>query len=410
MGTINLKETAAGKTGSKLRESYNKSWDKMQDRVLESLRGQIRHAYGEDMDIKDEEIKSMLDFTDPNFSIKGFRESAYRFFGKIREANAEGGLSQLLRAGIQMSVNSEYQSVETNFEEIVNSVPSNKAIELYAPLYRAGFMADTEEGDEPVRLGAKGADFQIRNGKKAAIFEVTEEMLEDDMTSQITEQAQQIGQNGKILKDSIVFVRWLGKAGVDAGGRKVAASQTGAQAGETTWPFNVKFANGGGQNRLTTYTAFAYNALLEARQLARQMKDPKGNKMLVNPSALIGGSALQDIFEELLTSDYYASTSNMKIPSGAKADTGIGTGFARNIMKGKYNPVTSIWLPDTAWGIMQAGKGLTLQNRRPLRVLSENPASGPAFTCSVFRYKIDERWAIDWREPRFAILGSDGTI
>jgi hypothetical protein len=59
---------------------------------------------------------------------------------------------------------------------------------------------------------------------------------------------------------------------------------------------------------------------------------------------------------------------------------------------------------------MQAGKGLTLQQRRPLRVMQENPASGPAFTCSVFRFKIDERWAIDWREPRFAILGSDGTI
>jgi hypothetical protein len=410
MAIINLKETAAGKTGSKLRESHNKSWERMQGRVLESLRGQIRAAYGEELDITDPEIKEMLDFTDPNFSIKSFRESAYRFFSKIREASAEGGLQQLLRAGIQMSVNSEYQSVETNFEEIVNSVPSNKAIELYAPLYRAGFMADTEEGDEPVRLGAKGADFQIRNGKKAAIFEVTEEMFEDDMTSQITEQAQQIGQNGKILKDSIVFVRWLGKAGVDAGGRKVPASQTAAQAGETNWPFAVKFANGGGQNRLTAYTAFAYNALLEARQLARQMKDPKGNKMLVNPSALIGGAALQDIFEELLTSDYYASNADMKIPSGAKASTGIGTGFARNIMKGKYNPVNSIWLPDTAWGIMQAGKGLTLQQRRPLRVMQENPASGPAFTCSVFRYKIDERWAIDWREPRFAILGSDGTI
>lgn len=410
MDKINLKETAAGRTGSKLRESHNKSWERMQDRVLESLRGQIRAAYGEEMDIKDDEVKSMLDFTDPNFSIKGFRESAYRFFGKIREANAEGGLSQLLRAGIQMSVNSEYQAVDTNFEEIVNSISSNKAIELYAPLFRAGFPADTEEGDEPVRLGAKGADIQIRNRKKAAIFEVTEEMWEDDQTSQIQEQANQIGQNAKILKDSICFVRWLGKAGVDAGGRKVSASTTGAQAGETNWPFAVKFANGGGQNRLTTYTAFAYNALLEARQLARQMKDPKGNKMLVNPNALIGGSALQDIFEELLTSDYYASNADMKIPSGAKASTGIGTGFARNIMKGKYNPVTSIWLPDTAWGIMQAGKGLRLQQRKPLRVQQENPASGPAFTCSVFRFKIDERYEVDWTEPRFAVLGSDGTI
>ena len=410
MDKINLKETAAGKTGSKLRESHNKAWNRMQDRVLESLRNQIKAAYGSDMDIMDDDFKQTLDFTDPGFSIKAFREAAYKGFARLREANAEGGLSQLLRAGIQMAVNAEYQAVDTNFEEIVNSISSNKAIELYAPLYRAGYPADTEEGDEPVRLGAKGADIQIRNRKKAAIFEVTEEMWEDDQTSQIQEQANQIGQNAKILKDSICFVRWLGKAGLDAGGRKVAASATGTQAGEGTWPFNVKFTNGGGQNRLTTYASFGYNPLLEARQLARQMKDPKGNKMLVNPGALIGGSALQDIFEELLTSDYYASTASMKAPSGAKPDTAIGTGFARNIMKGKYNPVNSIWLPDLAWGVMQAGKGLRLQQRKPLRVQQENPASGPAFTCSVFRFKIDERYEVDWTEPRFAVLGSDGTI
>ena len=59
---------------------------------------------------------------------------------------------------------------------------------------------------------------------------------------------------------------------------------------------------------------------------------------------------------------------------------------------------------------MQSGKGLRLQQRRPLRVMQENPASGPAFSCSVFRYKIDERYECDWTEPRFAILGSDGTI
>ena len=410
MTTINLKETAAGKAGNRLRESHTKNWETMQNRVLESLRGQIRAAYGEDLDIMDDEIKSLLDFKDPDFSIKGFRESSYKFFAKIREANAEGGLSQLLRAGIQMAVNSEYQAVETSFEEFVGYVASNKAIELYAPLYRAGYPADTEEGDEPVKLGAKGADIQIRNRKKAAIFEVTEEMWEDDQTSQIQEQANQIGQNAKILKDSICFVRWLGKAGTDAGGRKVSASQTGAQAGESTWPFNVSFTNGKGQNRLTTYAAFSYNGLLEARQLARLMKDPKGNKMLVNPDALMGGAALKDIFEELLTSDFYASSASMKVPSGAKADTSIGTTYARNIMKGKYNPVNSIWLPATAWGVMQAGKGFRLQQRRALRVLQENPASGPAFTCSVFRFKIDERYEADWTEPRFAVLGSDGTI
>lgn len=405
---INLKETEAGKRAMRLREATTDKWGKMQNKVLESLQGQISRSYG--IDLKDEEMAKLMDFTDPNFSVKGFRESAYKFFGKLREANAEGGLAQLLRAGIQLSVNKEYQAVETNFEEIVNYIPSNKAIELYAPLYRAGFLKDTEEGDEPPRLGAKGADIQIRNRKKAAIFEVTEEMFEDDQTGQMQEQANQIGENAKILKDSICFVRWLGKAGTDAGGNAVAASQTGAQAGESTWPFNAAFTNGGGKNRLSSYAAFSFNNLIQLRQLARMMKDPQGRKMLVNPDTLVGGSALTDVFEELLTSDYYASNATITAPVSGGSDSGLGVSHARNIMKGKYNPVNSIWLPETAYGIHQAGKGLRLQQRRPLRVMQENPASGPAFTCSVFRYKIDERYEVDWTEPRFAVLGNDGTV
>lgn len=403
----NLKETDAGKRATRLREAHDSKWEKMQSHVLESLRGQIEKAYG--VDIKDDEVSGLMDFTDPNFSIRKFRENAYRFFGKMREANAEGGLSQLLRAGIQLAINKEYQAIDTNFEEIVGYIPSNKAIELYAPLYRAGFMGDVEEGDEPPRLHAAGADIQIRNRKKAAIFEVTEEMWEDDQTSQIQEQAKQIGENAKILKDSICFVRWLGKAGTDAGGNAVAASQTGAQAGESTWPFNTAFSNGGGKNRLTTYAVFSMNNLISLRQLAREMKDPKGNKMLVAPDTLIGGSALTETFEELLTSDFYASTAAINV-AGTAASTNIGTTYAKNILKGKYNPVNSIWLPAHAYGIMQAGKGLRLQQRRPLRVMQENPASGPAFTCSVFRFKVDERYETDWTEPRFAVLGNDGTV
>jgi len=407
MSKINLKETAAGKTAQRLRESTTGKWEKMQAKVLESLQGQIQKAYG--VDIEDNDMKELLDITDPNFSIKSFRESAYRFFGKIKEANAEGGLAQLLRTGIQLAINKEYQAVETNFEEIVSYIPSNKAIEMYAPLYRAGFMGDVEEGDEPPRLSAKGADIQIRNRKKAAIFEVTEEMWEDDQTGQIQEQANQIGENAKILKDSICFVRWLGKAGTDAGGNAISASQTGAQAGESTWPFNTAFSNGGGKNRLSTYAVFSMNNLIALRQLARQMKDPKGNKMLVNPDTLVGGSALTEAFEELMTSDFYASTSAINV-AGTTVGTGVGTNYAKNILKGKYNPVNSIWLPDHAYGVMQAGKGFRLQQRRPLRVMQENPASGPAFTCSVFRFKIDERYEVDWTEPRFAVLGNDGTV
>ena len=408
MSNINLKETAAGRQGTKLREAYHEKWDKMQSRVVESMRKQIQSTFG--LDIEEAEVKEKLDISDPSFSLKEFRESVYEWCRGVREANSEGALQQFLRAGIQLAVNKEYAAVETNFQEVVNFIPSTKLIELYAPKYRAGFMAPIEEGDEPPRLAISAGDFQIRNRKFAAIVEITEELFEDDQTGQVQEEASQVGENGPILKDSRVFLRWLGNAGTDAGGNAVPASQTGSQANETTWPFNTKFKNGGGQNRLTTLQAFNQQALIQMRLLARKMKDPKGNKMLVNPNTIISGAALTDAIEELLTSDYYASTTSIKAAGAGGTDTGIGSNFSRNILKGKYNPVSSIWIPDTAYGIMQSGKGLRAQQRRPLRVIMENPLSGPAFTASVFRYKIDERYEIDWTEPRFAVLGSDGSI
>jgi hypothetical protein len=406
-----LKETAGGRNAQRLRESNSSKWDKMQNQLVEAMRRQVKNYTG--LDIAESETAERIDFSDPSFSIKAFREATYEYCRRsAREASAEGVLQQLLRAGVQLSVNKEYQAVDTNFEEIVNVIPSTKAIELYAPLYRAGFMGPVEEGDEPGRVNAAGADIQIRNKKKAVIFEVTEEMWEDDQTSQIQEQASQIGENGKILKDSYCFVRWLGAAGTDAGGNAIPKSQTGTQAGESTWPFNTSFTNGGGQNRLTSFAAFSQQALIQLRLLGRKMKDPRGNKMLVAFDTLVCGAAIQDAAEELLTSQNYASTSSIKgVPAGAVGtDTGVGTTFARNILQGKYNLVPSIWLPDTCYGLMQAGKGLRLQQRRPLRVIMENPLSGPAFTASVFRYKIDERYEVDWTEPRFAGLGSDGTV
>lgn len=408
MAKIDLKETVAGKIAARLREANSSKWAKQQDKVVESVGHQIKSQFG--LDIKKESMSEMLDISSPDWSLKSFREGVYRAASKVREFNAEGMLQQLLRAGIQLAVNKEYQAVETNFEEIVNFIPSSKAIELYAPAYRAGFMAPVEEGDEPPRLSIGAADFQIRNRKFAAILEVTEEMWDDDQTSQVQEQAAQVGENGKNLKDSRVFLRWLGKAGVDAGGNAVPASQTGTQAGEATWPFNVAFTNGGGQNRLTAYQAFNQQALIALRLLGRKMKDPKGNKMLVNFDTAISGVGIADAVEELMSSENYASTSPISATGTGSSSTGLGTTFAKNILKGKYNPVASIYLPDTCYGLMQAGKGLRAQQRKPLRVVAENPLSGPAFTASVFRNKIDERYEVDWTEPRFAALGNDGTV
>jgi hypothetical protein len=409
--SITIKETAGGKIGARLREANQRRWDRQQVYAMEALRKETDSLLG--IDIEEAEVKKLLDVEAPDFSIKHFVAACEKYARKSREST--GGASivqQLLRAGIQTMINKEYQSVETSYQELVSATPSSRKIELYAPLYRAGFMSQVESGDEPGRISVAGADFQIRNRKFSVILEIDRDDIEDDQTGQLLEQAQQIAENAPILKDSRVFVRYLGKAGTDAAGEAVSASQTGSQAGETTWPYNSAFTKGGGSNRLATYAAASYQAILQLRQLARKMKDPKGNRMLVRPDTIWCGSSLEDGFATMLQAGSYPASASIHAAVTGGADMGVGNASPAvpNVLKGKYNLVSSIWLPDTAYGISQAGKGFRLQQRRPLEAVQENPLAGSAFLVQVYRWNVNERYECDWTEPRFSVAGSDGTI
>ena len=406
--------TESQKAVNSLRESNIKTQKDFSNCVLESLRGEIKDRYG--LDIANEGTKKMLDFRAPRFSIKEFRESVYRHCRNVREADMEGTVSQLLRAGIQLAVNSMYENVPSNYDKFVDVVPSTKLIELYAPLYGAGFLKKLNHPtDEPAELSVKGMDIQIKTDDFAGLLTISKTMIDDDQTGQLTKQAASAGERAKILKDSICFVRWLSKTGgTDAGGNPVSNSATGAQAGETTWPWNVAFTNGGGQNRLTTYMAASYQALINARLLARQQKDPKGNKMLVTPNLVICGVGVSDMIHEMVDGDsqYYPSSATMKTAdaNNAGTDTYLGTSHSKNLLKGGYEVVESIWLPNKAYGLQQAGKGFILQQREPLSVLQESPVSGPAFTNQLYRWRIGERYIPEYLEPRFGVLCSDGSI
>lgn len=413
--TMNNNETAAHKAVARLRERNVKMESRMASAVRESLRRKTQESFR--IDIDSDEMRPMFDLTDPGFSIKAFREAAYELASRSRiyEANAEGALQQLLRSGISTSINAEYASavLDTNYQEIVTVLPTTQAVALFAPLYRAGFMQPLDPLEEPSEDAASGSDISIKPHDFGKIFKVSKNVMDDDQTGQLSEQATQIGQNGAILKDSRVWVRLIGKAGTDAGGSAVSASQTGAMAGESTWPWNTSFTLGGGQNRLTAYSVPTYQSLVTARVLGRKMKDPKGNRMAVNFDTLFCGVGVSDAIHEMVDSDsmFFPSTASIKAVNAGAAgsDTGAGTTHAKNVLKGKYKVTDSVWLPDTAWGLAAAGKGFTLVQREPLSVLMESPSAGQSFAMRVHRWNIHERYEVDWREPRFAVLGNDGT-
>ena len=417
---MEIRETAAAKHGQKLREA-NKTFEARQRaQVVESMRSEIRAVAG--VDIMSDKFKEsgMIDIFSPSFSIKGLVESVQRGCAKLKEANVAGTVQQFLRAGIQLGINGMYEKVDTTFDGMYQSVPSSKAVELYAAAFRSTFPELKAFGEEPSQAQIAGMDIQVPNRQVAKkLLTIGKDLVLFDQTNQVQQQAQQIAENFPIFSDSLAVGRFLsnpvGSANVvlDANGNAVAPSATGAQAGEATWPYNAAFTNGGGQNRLSAYTAASYQAIIQLRSLARQMKDPLGHKMLVNPDTIWCGVGLTDGFETMLKSSNWPSTSAISAVTGTGAagtSMGLGTTFAENILKGKFNLVDSIYLPASAYGVCQAAKGYIKQVVQPVKVSVENPMSGASFLLGATRMLIDEIYTYEWLEPRFSVSGSDGSV
>ena len=419
---MEIKETAAGKVGQKLREANRKFEARSREKVLEAMRSEIKAMTGRDVMSKEFVEYGFLDIFDQSFSLKNCVESIERGCRKMREANVAGTVQQFLRAGIQLGINPLYEKVETTWDGMYQSLPSSKAVELYAAAYRQTFPELKGFGEEPSQAQIAGLDIQIPNRQVSKkLLTIGKDLVLFDQTNQVQMQAQQIAENFPIFADSQAVGRFISNsptgsyAVLDANGNAVAASATGSQAGESTWPFNTAFMNGGGQNRLTSYTAATYQTIINLRSLARQMKDPLGHKMIVNPDTIFCGVGLTDGFETMLKSGSFPSTSAISSVTGTGA-TGTTTGIGNvspaveNILKGKFNLVDSIWLPNTAYGIAQAGKGFIKQVVQPVKVSVENPMSGASFLLGASRYLIDEIYTFEWIEPRYALLGSEGSV
>ena len=419
---MEIRETTAGKRGQVLREANRKFEERQRTSNVESMRSELKAMTG--LDIMSDKFKEsgMLDIFAPDFSLRKCVESIVRGCGKMREANVAGTVQQFLRAGIQLGINGMYEKVETTFDGMYQSLPSRKAVELYTAAFRSAFPELKGFGEEPNQAQISGMDIQVPNRQVAKkLLTIGKDLVMFDQTNQVQQQAQQIAENFPIFSDSIAAGRFLSNsptgsyAVLDANGNAVAASATGSQAGETTWPFNSAFTQGGGQNRLGTYTAASYQTIIQLRALGRQIKDPLGHKMMVNYDTIFCGVGLTDGFETMLKSmSFPANAPISSVTSAFAAGTSTGLGVAaqgvHNVLAGKYNLVDSIWFPSTAYGLAQAGKGFIKQVVQPVKVSVENPMSGASFLLGASRYLIDEIYTYEWLEPRFAALGSEGSV
>lgn len=390
------------KTSSALMESNRKLVKRLQDRNVSGMIESMKSAFGIDMKEAAEKMQ------DPFFSIKKFREGVYRKVqGTFQEANAENALQQLLRAGINMIANQWYELVETNHEAAFLTTYSDHAIELYAPLHRAGTPRRVPKGGQFPRVRVQGLDIQVPNEKFGAIFDVERELMDFDQTGQIVQRAKDAGEQMRVIEDAWAFGRFISPSGgTSYGGDQIPVSQTYS----TVWYTSASTLPGGGYNSPTSYGAFT-PANVEAGDIALMIqKDLLGNFLLVNPNTLIVGPSNKFTARTLLNSEWYPANTDIKIGGGGGTASTIGTSFARNVLQGLYNLIVSRFVPTKAWALGESGKGFVFQRAAALEVVQENPASGLPFTHDVFAWRSRAMWEPEWIDPRFWWLGNDGSV
>lgn len=376
-------------------------------RELEAQNAMIREAYRVDIG-----EKKHFDLMSPGFSIAAFKESIFRLVreGKVRESDPLSAFSALFRALVNNVANNWYELTPTVYEEIVAVTPSSHAVEPYAPMHRGGIPRRVQPGNPfPEVKTGQPFDIQILNAKFGAITAVPEELIKYDMTGQVQDRVRDIGPNMAQYEDAYAAARFIGDATTFAGDAIPASATKPSQETSSTWPWSTAFL-GGGANRPSAYGTLTQTTIQFLDNLLMQQKDANGNRLVVTPDTIFAGSGLKFAVAVLMNSAFYPSTGSTRVSVASGADTALGTTYAENVMKGMYRPVTSRYLPQKAWGIGQAHKGLIQQVASGLTVVQEAPMSGKSFEQGDYRFKAEKFWELDWLDPRFWGLGNDGSV
>lgn len=390
-----------------LREIQNKRVAK----IREAMREEVRETSGIDIET--------IDWQDPEFSFKTLREVCYQTRGAsvkkrgMREATAESSFGALLRAGVNNFMFDAYQTVPTIYQDLVRVVNSNKYEELYAPLYNSELPQEVFPSEPFDDSRILGLDVHVRNRKFGRMLAFERELVDDDLTGQITQRAANLGEMMRYVEELQVMIAIDGAIEPLAGG-------SGYTYTATT-----------GYNQLQTVGQLSQPNLELADIQAQNMIDPLGNFMLVTPDTVLVSPADKFNLLKLLNSTLQPSVPGTAgnvfggTTNAAGATQGVISGqtgwtMTVNPLQGEYSGKVSRFLrgatsaqggpglkgpgQDGSHGaayLMQSKKSIVFQDRVPLEVVQENPAAGTAFSNDQYRYRVMRRFAVRVVDPRF---------
>ena len=358
----------------------------------------LKGRYG--IDISDEKAFPVLE---SNFSWK-------KMANTLREADASGAFTQFLRAGIQNITNNMYEATETTFEDWVTVVPSSKDTEIYAPMHGLAFPRQIGPQEKYPEVGAAALDIQLKNLKFGSMYSVVKELLDDDQTGQFQRLSGQLGEYMKLLAEVLCYGKLASVSGMQYQQYAIPVSET-KPSNESAYPWSTAL-KGGGFNKPSSFGALNQANIQTAIQALMRQKNLQGIIMQVSPNRLLIGSHYSFDSAVLANSSYY--------PSGAASAGNVGGAFAINPLKGLFDITVSRYIPDNAgvfggdskaWYLVDDSKPwFILQMRENATVEAEATNAGASFELDIHRFKCRSRMNADFLDPRFAWLGSDGSV
>jgi hypothetical protein len=377
--------------------------EKRIQKIRETQRAQIKGQTGFDPD--------QIDWEDTSLSLLKLREACYKHrratpgMSSMREASAESSFGALLRAGVNNFMFDAYQTVPTIYQDLVRVASSNKYEELYAPLYNSELPQEVLPSEPFDDSRIIGLDVHVRNRKFGRMLAFERELVDDDMTGQITQRASNLGEMMRYVEELQVMIAIEGAVNPQTGG----AGYTFALGTQLQTPGQLSQPN------------------LELADIQLQnMVDPLGNFMLVAPDTVLVSPADKFNILKLLNSTLQPSVPGASGQTYNTASSG-GTGFVMTInpLQGEYAAKVSRFLPGASstqggpglkgpgqdgshgsWFLLQAQKGIVFQDRDPLEVLQEAVASGTAFSFDQYRYRVRRRFATRVIDTRFSVQGN----
>jgi hypothetical protein len=337
----------------------------------------------------------------------------------FREAIPETALAFLLRKGIQTLANDWYISVAREWQDYALAASSDAVAEWYGPLYGSTVAGRVARGDRFPEGRIIGEDSVLVNQKFGLIESFDRELFDDDMTGQIRQRAQRLGQSMAITENAYAALRFIGLAATYSNLIVPASNYTtiDINGAAVNGPFSATL-HGTFGNRPGTYVALALNPLKQAWSDLLNAMDPQQNKIIVNPNTLLH-SSMDALHAPLLVSPpagvpYYPAITGPTGSTAATAASGFPGGvFGANPFMGLgIKPVLARFLPNWAWSLGERAKGFVFQERDPLEVIQEGVTSGAAFEVDAYRFRSRRRFEADWLGggSRFWWLGNDGSI